>query len=50
MACERCIELPGAHMFLKFARINDIDYYYISAARAIDYKETDKTYSYFKSH
>jgi len=37
-------------MFLKFATIHNIDYYYISAARAIDYKETEKTYSYFKSH
>ena len=50
MACPRCVELPDAHSFTYFGKMNDISLYYTSPARAHDFKENAQTYSYYKNH
>ncbi len=50
MTCPRCQILPNAHSFVNFARVNDIELFYTSPARALDYKETGETFAYYKIH
>jgi len=50
MSCKRCKEAPAAHSFSYFGNLGDTMMYYTSPARALDYKETPETYSYYKSH
>lgn len=50
MPCKRCLEVPVAHSFKYFGELKDMKLYYTSPARALDYKETPDTLTYYKSH
>lgn len=50
MSCKRCQVAPAAHSFSYFGDLGDVKMYYTSPSRALDYKETPETYSYYKAH
>jgi hypothetical protein len=50
MACPRCRVVPDAHSFTYFGLIGDIHYYYSSAAKARDYKESPETLGNYIMH
>ena len=50
MACPRCKEFPDAHSFTYCGKIDNIYYYYSSAAKSRDYKETPETLGNYIMH
>jgi hypothetical protein len=50
MACPRCKEVPDAHSFTYCGKIDNIYYYYSSAAKSRDYKETPETLGNYIMH
>jgi len=50
MSCSKCVLLPNSHSFEHVGTINGIELFYTSPARALDYKETQETFGYYKNH